>query len=65
MSRSSALSIILLLIFDIHDPNGALFLKSSFLFLLLSLFVPVTVIVPLQQYMHHYSHINLILTFNF
>ena len=44
MSRSSAMSIIALLIFDMHYQNGALFLKVSFLFLLLALAVPSTAI---------------------
>ena len=44
MSRSSALSINVLLIFDMHDLNEALFLKVRFLFLFLALLSPSTVI---------------------
>ena len=61
MSISSALSMNVLLIFDMHDVNGALFVKVGFSFLLLASLVPLTVIVLLQKYMHHYSHTNLIL----
>ena len=46
ISRSCGLSIDLLLIFDMHDLNGALFLKVSFLFLVLALLPPVTIILP-------------------
>ena len=45
-SQSILQSTNVLLIFDIHDLNGALFLKISFLFLLLAWCVPVTVILP-------------------
>ena len=48
ISKSFALSINALLIFDIHDLNGTLFLKTIFLFLLLSL------LSLLQQYLHGY-----------
>ena len=34
-------------IFDMHNPNKQLFLKTSFLFLLLAFLVPVALIVPL------------------
>ena len=34
----------MLLIFDMHDITGALFLKDSFFFLMLSILVPATVI---------------------
>ena len=44
ISGSSALSIRLLLIFDMHDPNVVLFLNVSFLSLLLASFVHVTLI---------------------
>ena len=44
--RSPALSINVLLIFDMHDLNGALFLKINFLFLLLASLFPLTVILP-------------------
>ena len=37
ISRSSALSMNVLLIFHMHDLNGALFLQGNFLFLLLAL----------------------------
>ena len=46
MSRSSALSKNVLLIFDMHDLNGKLFLKVSFLFLLLASLLPLTLIPP-------------------
>ena len=35
-----------LLIFDMHDMNGALFLKANFLIFLLALSVPVKLILP-------------------
>ena len=55
ISRSSAISINVLLIFDILDLNEALFLKTSFLFAwLFRLFS------FLQQYKHGYNHTNLI-----
>ena len=60
ISRPSALSINTLLIFDIHDLNGSLFLKVSFFFLL-AFSVPATLIIFLQKYMHHYNQISLIL----
>ena len=53
-SKSSALSMNVLLIFAMQERNGALFLKANFLsYALLSGFA--TVIVPYvpQQYMHH------------
>ena len=37
-----------LLIFDMHDLNGELFLKVSFLFVLLALFVLATLILPFK-----------------
>ena len=46
ISRSFAFSMNVLLIFVMHDLNGALFLKISFSFLLLALSVPVTAITP-------------------
>ena len=46
MPRSSALSTNVLLIFDIHDLNGTLFLKMSFLFILLASLVPLTLMLP-------------------
>ena len=46
ISRSSALFINVLLFFDMHDLNKALFLKISFLFLLLALLVPETIFLP-------------------
>ena len=45
ISRPFALSMYVLLIFDMRDLNGALLLKASFLFLLLALLVPVTLII--------------------
>ena len=47
ISRSSALSINVSLIFDMHDLKGALFVKVSFLFLFSALLSPSTVIIPL------------------
>ena len=44
MKRSSAFSVYVLLVFDIHDPNSALFLKVSFSFLQSASLVPVTLI---------------------
>ena len=44
ISRSSALSLNVLLIFDIHELNGALFLKVSFLSTLLTRLLPATLI---------------------
>ena len=50
ISRSSALPINVLLVFDIHDGHGALFFKISFLF-------PSKVIVPFTTiYASLYSH---------
>ena len=46
MSKSSALSINLLLIFEMQLINGALFLKANFLSYA-ALFVSVTLVVPL------------------
>ena len=46
LSRSSALSINVLFIIDMHDLNGALFLKVTFSFHLLSSLVPVALILP-------------------
>ena len=40
ISRSFALSINMLLIFDMHDLNGAILLNVGFLFLLLTGLVP-------------------------
>ena len=48
MARSSALSINVLLIFDMRDLNGLIFLNVSFLFLLLTGLVPSTFIIPLR-----------------
>ena len=50
-----------LLIFDMHDLNGALLLKVSFVYLLLTLLVPLALILPSQQDLYHYIHTNLIL----
>ena len=46
ISSSSALSMSMLLLLDMHDLNEVLFLKVRFLFLLLASSVPSTVIVP-------------------
>ena len=46
--RSSALSMNVLLIFDMYDLNGILFLKTNFMFLLIPLSVPETVIFPFK-----------------
>ena len=43
-SKSSMLPLNMLLIFDMHDLNGSLFLKDIFLFLLLARLVHVTLI---------------------
>ena len=57
ISRSFALSINALLIFDMRDINEALFLKVGFLFLLLLELVPVTLIIPFTTvYASLYSH---------
>ena len=48
ISRSSVLSINVLLIFDTYQGNGALFLTFIVLFLLLSLSSPQTVVVPFK-----------------
>ena len=45
-----------LLIFDIYDVNGALFLKASFLFILLPSLVPIIVIVSYAIYVSLQSH---------
>ena len=48
ISRFSAMSVNVLLIFDMHDLNGTLFLKAN--------------ILSVQLFaVHHYSHTNLIL----
>ena len=47
MCKSSALSISVLLIFEMKEINGALFLKANFLSYASSLFGSVIVIVPL------------------
>ena len=64
-SISSALSINVLLILDVDDLNNTLFLKISFLFLALSSSSLQQLLRLSQQYMHHYSHINLILKLKF
>ena len=46
MSRSSALFTSILSVFDMHDRNGALILKISFLFVISASSSPSTVIVP-------------------
>ena len=62
ISRSLALSMNMLLVSNMHDLNGALFPKVGFLFLLLSLLVPATLILfsLSRQYMYHYNYTNLI-----
>ena len=61
ISRSSALSINVLLIFEKHDLNEALFLNAtSFLTLSFSFAAAKRFIVPFTTYMHDYSHINMI-----
>ena len=62
MSRPSALSINVLLIFDIHDIDGALFLNVSILFTVLARLLPATLIHPFTAI---YCHINLILVLMF
>ena len=47
ISRSSTLSTNVLLTFDMHGQKGALFSKVNFLFLVLAVLVPVTIIIPL------------------
>ena len=64
-SRFSALSINVLLIFVMHDLNGALFLKVRFLFLLLVLLVPVTLILLFTTIYAHYGHTNIMLAWDF
>ena len=65
--RSPALSINVLLIFEMHDLNGALFLHAtSFSALPFSFAALAKELLSLsQQFMHHYSHINLTLTLKF
>ena len=66
ISRSSALSTNVVLVFDIHDINGGLFLNTT-----LSVFYHVHLeqqlkylFYLLQQYMHHYSHTSQIEVLN-
>ena len=62
ISRSSAFSINVLLIFDMHDLNGALLLiATSFSALLSSFSSGYKIYCPFHNNMHHYSHKNLIL----
>ena len=49
ISKSSALFINAQLIFDMHDLNWTLFLKISFLFLVLSSLSPSTIILPFTK----------------
>ena len=66
--RSSAFSINVLLIFAMHDLNGALFLNATFFWSLSFSFAAAAakrLLSLLKQYMHHYSHINVILTLKF
>ena len=56
-----------MLIFEMHDVNGALFLNATFLSALLFSFAAAAKIsiACFKQYMHRYSHINLTLASNF
>ena len=74
ISRSSALSINALLIFDMHDLNGALFSNTTFFCALSfsfagsakrSIVLFTALILSFLQYTHYYSHTNLILTKEF
>ena len=49
------------MITDMHDLNGALFLKVSCLSLMLCALVRLKLFSLSQENMHHYSHTNLIL----
>ena len=59
MSKSSVLSMNVLLIFEIQPINGALLSKANFLSYAL-LFGLLTLIAPLQQYMHQCNLICLL-----
>ena len=65
----SAFSINVLLIFAMHDLNGALFLNATFFWSLSFSFAAAAaakrLLSLLKQYMHHYSHINVIVTLKF
>ena len=67
VSRSSALRINVLLILDIHNLNVALFTNAkSFSALSFSFAGAAKDLLSFsQQYTHHYSHTNLILTLEF
>ena len=67
ISRSSALSINVLLIFNIHDLNGVLFSNVTFFSALSFSFAAAAkrYIVPFTIYMHDYNNTNLVLTFKF
>ena len=66
ISRNYALSINVLSIVEMHDLNGSLFLKATFLsFIIFISAAAKDLLSLLQQYMHHYSHINLILALKF
>ena len=67
ISRSFTLPINVMLIFEMHDVNGALFLNATFLSALLFSFAAAAKIsiACFKQYMHRYSHINLTLASNF
>ena len=60
ISRSSALSINVLLMFEMHDLNGAILLNATFFSALSFSFEAAAKrsFPLLQQYSHHYSHIN-------
>ena len=67
ISRSSVSSINVLLIFEMHDLYRALFLKATSFPALLFSFAAAAKrsIVLLQQYMHHHSNRDMILTLKF
>ena len=67
ISRSFTLLINVMLIFEMHDVNGALFLNATFLSaLLFSFAAPAKIsIACFKKYMHRYSYINLTLASNF
>ena len=64
MSKYSALSMSLLLIFEIQFKNVALFLRANFSSYA-ALFGSVTLIVPLTSISHHCNHTNLVVTLVF
>ena len=64
ISRFSTLSIDVLLIFEMHDLNGALFSNATFFSALSFSFASSTrrFIAPFTTITHRYNYINLILT---